>query len=200
MIQTFTLLPFVQDEAIAQISLKGQVQREISDLKSGLKNELKDGLKDTLTLHYELSDPQGVVSISPSALPTRRDGLWQATCFEFFLGAQDSRRYWEFNLSPAGHWNVYQFEDYRQGMQSEPAWDKLPFRVRLAGTTLDPRANNVTVDLSLDLTRILPASVPLDLAIATVILLKDGTASYWSLTHCAPQPDFHQRQSFAIRL
>jgi len=33
-----------------------------------------------------------------------------------------------FNLSPAGHWNIYRFEDYRQGMQEEMAF-VTPFSV-----------------------------------------------------------------------
>ena len=65
----------------------------------------------------------------PADMPARRDRLWEETCFEFFLAVKNSPRYWEFNLSPAGHWNVYRFADYRQGMQEEPAFASLPFSV-----------------------------------------------------------------------
>ena len=54
--------------------------------------------------------------------PRRRDRLWEETCLELFLGEEGSERYWEFNLSPAGHWNVYRFEFYvsDKGSLSEP--------------------------------------------------------------------------------
>jgi hypothetical protein len=74
-----------------------------------------------LNLSYTLLGAVDAVNIpAPAQLPTRHHELWQSTCFEFFLGLQGSPQYWEFNLSPAGHWNVYRFEDYRQGMIEEP--------------------------------------------------------------------------------
>ena len=66
----------------------------------------------------------------PAARPARRHGLWEETCFEFFLGVKDAPGYWEFNLSPAGHWNVYRFAGYRQGMAEEKAFTSLAFSVR----------------------------------------------------------------------
>src|SRR4030042_7193941 len=48
----------------------------------------------------------------------------------FPFPGEGSERYWEFNLSPAGHWNVYRFASYRKEMREEPAFASLPFRVR----------------------------------------------------------------------
>ena len=86
---------------------------------------------DELAIRYELSGQLGQLVIpGPAGLPARRHGLWEETCFEFFLGVKDSPGYWEFNLSPAGHWNVYRFAGYRQGMAEETAFASLPFSVR----------------------------------------------------------------------
>jgi hypothetical protein len=175
--QSFTLQPFLLDDALCDIYVEGTLQRQTN----------------TLAIRYELSDPDSIASIGSAALPTRKNGLWEETCFEFFLGVQGSERYWEFNLSPAGHWNIYRFDGYRQGMQNEAAWDQLPFEVR-------QHSGSVTLDLDLDLSPIAGAEQKLELAIAAVILLKTGTTSYWALTHCAPQADFHQRKSFTIKL
>jgi hypothetical protein len=175
--QSFTLQPFLLDDALCDIYVEGNLQRQAN----------------TLAIHYELSDPESIVSLSPIALPARQQGLWEETCFEFFLGFQGSERYWELNLSPAGHWNIYRFDGYRQGMQDELAWDNLPFEVQ-------QHSGTVTLDLKLDLTPIVVAEQKLELAIAAVIKLKTGATSYWALAHCAPQADFHQRKSFTIEL
>ncbi len=175
--QAFTLQPFLLDGTLSDIYVEGNLQRQAN----------------MLTIRYALSDPESIVSISPTAFPTRKHGLWEETCFEFFLGAHASERYWEFNLSPAGHWNIYRFDGYRQGMQDELGWNKLPFEVqRYSGT--------ITLDLELDLSPIEDAAQKLNLGIAAVIKLKTGATSYWALTHCAAQADFHQRKSFTIEL
>jgi hypothetical protein len=175
--QSYTLQPFSLDDALCDIYIEGTLQRQAT----------------TLAIHFELSDLESIASIGSKALPARKHDLWQETCFEFFLGAQNSERYWEFNLSPAGHWNIYRFDGYRQGMQDELAWDRLPFEVQ-------QHSGIVTLDLALDLSPIAIAQQKLELAIAAVIKLKTGATSYWALTHCAPQADFHRRKSFTIKL
>jgi hypothetical protein len=56
----------------------------------------------------------GDLEIPAPAAPMRKHGLWNETCFELFIAEQGSRSYREFNLSPAGHWNVYRFASYRR--------------------------------------------------------------------------------------
>jgi hypothetical protein len=182
--QPFILQPFALEETLRELKVAGSIQRQ----------------NNALILHYELSDPLALVEFDPPEdlpeHPARKHNLWETTCFEFFLGSQqqpDCDRYWEFNLSPAGHWNAYRFEGYRQGMQDELAWRELPFKVQQF-----PKA--VTLDLTLDLTPIVSTDRKIEVAIAAVIALKTGSTSYWALTHCAPQTDFHQRESFTIKL
>ena len=60
-----------------------------------------------MSLCYEARGNLSKVEIPAAAeTPRRRDRLWEETCLELFLGTADSGEYWEFNLSPAGHWNV----------------------------------------------------------------------------------------------
>ena len=82
-----------------------------------------DGLSitDSLTITGHLSFTEGTLEVayqlwgdlaqlslpSPASTPERRDLLWQTTCLELFLARRGANGYWEFNLSPAGHWNVY---------------------------------------------------------------------------------------------
>lgn len=149
---------------------------------------------DTLAIRYELRGPLAKLAIpAPAAAPSRRHGLWQETCFEFFLAARDCPDYWEFNLSPAGHWNVYYFTDYRQGLQEEPAFPSLPIHVRSSRDSL-------LLDLTVDLGQVIATHQPLEMAISAVIKPKEGAVTYWALTHPGPQPDFHRRDSFTIAL
>jgi hypothetical protein len=147
-----------------------------------------------LTLHYTLRGPLAeLVILKPADRPARKYGLWQETCFECFLGVKHSSGYWEFNLSPAGHWNVYRFAGYRQGMQEERAFTSLPFRVQT-------RWDSLLLDLELEVDKIAPANQALEVAMAAVLKLKGGGLTYWALTHGGPQADFHRRAGFIIEL
>ena len=46
----------------------------------------------------------------------------------------------------------------------------------------------------------LPSNTTLNIGLAVVIENTDGSKNYWALQHCAKQPDFHLRQSFALTL
>lgn len=149
---------------------------------------------NTLALGYELLDPLAEVVIPPLAdKPVRKNELWQETCFEFFLGIKNSERYWEFNLSPSGHWNIYHFEAYRQGMQEEIAFTSLPFNIQ-------HQSDALLLALKLDLTKLVQADQTLAVAISTVIKHRNSEVTYWALTHPGPQADFHRRDSFIVEL
>ncbi len=116
--QSFSLKPFPASKN-AQAPLDLQITGSI------------DRHNNTLSIAYELSGKLSKVQIAPpSNTPARKHDLWQETCFEFFLGIKNSPVYWEFNLSPAGHWNVYRFDDYRHGMREETAFMSLRFTFR----------------------------------------------------------------------
>jgi hypothetical protein len=178
--QLFHLRPFLQKSA-PDLQISGQFNR------SGQQ----------LSLSYQISGQSDRLELLPlSDQPRRKHDLWQTTCFEFFLGGVGSTSYWEFNLSPCGDWNVYHFDDYRQGMREEAAIATLPYRV-----TFDAAA--VQLNLSLDLSLLIQPEQPLQMAIAAVIRTTErcgGSTSYWALAHTDSQPDFHQRNSFILSL
>jgi hypothetical protein len=149
---------------------------------------------NTLSICYVLHGPLAEIVIPASAdIPARQNGLWGDTCFEFFLNVKNSDPYWEFNLSPAGHWNVYRFKTYRQGMQEELAFASLPVSIQRQSDILN-------LSLELDLGKIIPADQTLNVAISAVIKSKNGTVIYWALCHHGPQADFHRRDSFIVEL
>jgi hypothetical protein len=176
--RSFTLLPFPGAVPPFPLEIAGVMARR----------------GQALTVRYELRGELAAVALPQAAAsPARRHGLWEETCLEFFLAPANSPGYWEFNLTPAGDWNVYAFESYRQGMREEPAFDALPFTVERASAS-------VVLSLNVELTGLLPAGENLEVAISAVIRGKDGGITYWALAHPGPQPDFHHREAFLIKL
>ncbi|MBD1846164.1 DOMON-like domain-containing protein [Cyanobacteria bacterium FACHB-63] len=174
--QNFTLYPFGTAFDSAILSLSGNIA--LSDHR--------------LILQYDLIDNQSQVLIPDKTLPNRKHNLWETTCFEFFIGAQNDRAYWEFNLSPSGDWNVYRFDDYRAGMQEETAFSALPFEV-------ETRSHHTTLTIELDL-EVIKLTQPLEISVTAVIEQLNHNITYWAIEHCGTEADFHIRDSFALRL
>lgn len=176
--QNFSLQPFNLTNSLSDIKITGSIAR--------------NGKK--LTICYALLGNLTKVEIpTPSDLLKRKYDLWEETCFEFFVGIKNFPDYWEFNLSPAGHWNVFRLENYRQGLQEEMAVTSLPFSVQ-------HKSDALLVDLEVDLNKFIPAEQSLEVGITTVVKSKEGNLSYWALTHCGEEADFHRRESFVVEL
>lgn len=178
MITNFALRPFATVSNLPQIEINGRVNR-------------KDRL---LSIEYQLFGDLNAISISPPvSTPSRQFQLWEATCFEFFIGIPGDRNYWEFNLSPSGDWAVFALDDYRQGLRDELAFSSLPFKV-------DRYPNYITLSLELDLSEIILAEQDLEMSVATVIKSSQNQLSYWAIAHSGEAADFHLRDSFKIEM
>ena len=174
----FSLKPFPAENIRTPYALTGTLGREADDL----------------TLRYALSGDIEVLVIPPAAAtPCRQDNLWQTTCFELFIAPAHSANYWEFNLSPAGHWNVYAFDNYRQNMEVETAVTTLPFSVTRQSDALH-------LDLTINLKALITAQHTLHIAVCAVVHHRLNGPSYWALAHCGEKPDFHLRESFMMTL
>jgi hypothetical protein len=175
---SFELIPF-PDPGIPKIKITGSTAREgnILRIRYALSGTMEEILFPTL-------NPQ----------PGRKDGLWQRTCFEFFLAFPDQPRYWEFNLSPSGDWNIYRMDAYRQvSFQQEDL---------IRSLRLDSRRSVDCYHLEtlVNIGPILIPEKPLLMGISSVIQTLDGHETYWSLIHPGSQADFHQRESFILAL
>lgn len=174
--KSFSLMPFPGEDPGGDLKIEGTIGRRGNALSLGCA---------VLGNLAELATP------TPAKSPGRRDRLWEETCLEMFLGVKGSERYWEFNLSPAGHWNVYRFSSYRKEMREEPAFASLPFRV-----LTEPEALQVSLDLELG--KIIPAGRAIEVAIGAVIRTVTGGTSHWALVHPGLRPDFHRRDGFVL--
>lgn len=172
----FLLKPFPGERNPADLTIGGSIARRA----------------DTLSVCYEVRGNLAKLSIPVAAeAPRRKDRLWEETCLELFLATADSAEYWECNLSPSGHWNVYRFTRYREGMREEAAITSLPFDVRR-----DSEALILTAEFSVG--KIVPAGKELSAMVAAVIGAIDGGKSHWAAVHPAIRPDFHRRDGFAL--
>ncbi len=147
-----------------------------------------------LCLRYLLAGDLAALIIPPVRdMPSRRDRLWEYTCLECFFGQPGRPGYREINLSPAGDWNLYAFDDYRQGMREEAAVQELAVTVTTTGDT-------VALSALLPAAELLPASGAIEAGLCAVLQEQSGRKSYWALRHPAAQPDFHDRRGFVLNL
>jgi hypothetical protein len=192
----FALIPFATDSAPA-IEITGGIERRDNQLtvEYKLASKLKERLGDPYALRSprEKNSPLPIIISSLAPTPTRQRDLWEHTCCEFFLGLPDSTQYWEFNLSPAGHWNVYHLLDYRQNLTEEPAFDALPFQV-------SQEEDYWQLQLKVDLPKIISPKQNLAVGVSTVIEDRTNQLSYWALSHPGKVPDFHYRDAFILEL
>lgn len=123
---------------------------------------------------------------------SRRDGLWQTTVFELFIGEPGKSAYLEFNFSPSGDWNAYRFSSEREGMQEIASLRENVVK-KMRKTT-----DTIVVEGTLNLQK-LSLNRPIELS-ATSILDFDSHKEYWAIAHKGEKPDFHLRKSFIARI
>lgn len=151
--------------------------------------------RTTLALGFALEAERGALRI-PERKPAaaRRDGLWRATCFEAFVAPSGDAAYWEVNVAPSGDWNVYRFAGYRTGMAPEE-------RLATLASSLETRDGGLVLRAALELGAIPElAGRALDVGLAAVVELGDGTLAYFALRHGGAQPDFHRRDGLVLRV
>jgi len=145
-----------------------------------------------LLLDYRVCGPAGelaVLAIPPAQPPGPADKLWQATCFELFVGRPDDLAYREFNFSPSGQWACYAFERERQACAA-PA------------PVLSPSVLDWRPDASPGLQAWVPATLlpglPWVVGLTAVLAHRDGRLAYLALHHPKSHPDFHDRAGWTL--
>ena len=174
--QSFSLIPFPAEDT-PSVTINGTAERQ----------------NNIFSVRYLLSGNLRAIFLPfPIINPCRKDDLWRTTCFEFFMASKDSPLYWEFNLSPSGEWNVYVMDAYRQvNLREESRIQRLQFKVQ-------KDEEGFSLETELDVSPIIPETLPFEMGITSVIRANSGTNSYWALTHPHSEPDFHLRNSFVL--
>ncbi len=143
-----------------------------------------------LRMEFQLTGELSAIAIPfRAAQPKRRDKLWEATCFELFFTTAETSAYHEINLSPAGHWNLYRFEAYRQGMREESI-DCLRLGIL-------PNSDSLMIRMEIDLTPLCIENKVLHVGPCAILLSQEEqTPSYWATAHPGPRPDFHDQSAW----
>lgn len=151
------------------------------------------GTTGRLCLTYRLMGKHSSLRIpTPLMSPGPADGLWQHTCFEAFLAPVQEEKYQEFNFSPSGQWQTYEFLRYRERLQTpeQPLLPKLNCKSDAGSLCL-------AADLPVDT---LKPGQNYHLGLNAVLEQANGELTYWALTHPAEKPDFHHRDGFILTL
>jgi len=151
----------------------------------------------TLTLEYICSGDLLELLIPHEKESTSRlDNLWEHTCFEAFMTQNKGPEYWELNFSPSGDWNFYRFDDHRKGQSLEEKITNISSQIKTKTDQL------FEAKVVLDLSAVFPGKSlsGIQLGLTAVIEELDHSKSYWALSHCGKQPDFHIRDSFTFSL
>jgi hypothetical protein len=174
----FQLQPFVSVADCQSLQLSGSIDR----------------LPGILAIEYRLiGDLPSIIWPVSSSNILRRHELWRQTCFELFFGAIGESGYWEVNLAPNGCWNLYHFNEYRQGMLEDTAIKDLPSRAVKDGDTF-------SLSCRVDMHKLIPDCKAIEVGVAGIVLNRTGETAYWAIDHLKNIPDFHIRQSFRIVL
>lgn len=146
-----------------------------------------------LHVRFALHAPEDAVRRSSGCGAVRRcDALWQSTCFEAFLAVPGEEHYWEINLSPCGHWNVYALSGYRRNLTAEPSIKALPYSLRA-------QPGELHVAFWLDLRGLVAPQSALELSLSAVLDHPRHGCSYWAWQHSGSEADFHCRSSFQLQ-
>ncbi len=145
-----------------------------------------------LYLCYQLAGGLDQLRLPDPAHPAEPGRLWATSCCEAFLARDGEAAYQEYNFSPSGQWDFFYFSAYRKQKQV-PRPPAPPCLWRREDDLLE-------LSVSLPLTVRGRLGAPLALGLAVVVEAAAGGLSYWALRHPPGKPDFHRRDTFALRL
>jgi hypothetical protein len=127
---------------------------------------------------------------------SRKDLLWQETCFELFIKKRSSSEYLEWNFSPSGNWALYHFEEYRKN----PTKPQTLQPVIKTSYALESSKRNIRVEAAIPSPACIFGSNQYLVTICAITKFKTGEYEFWSLYHPSDKPDFHDQKSFVLEV
>jgi hypothetical protein len=135
--------------------------------------------------------------VSSIEMPSREEngrrviGLWESTCFEFFVLNNETLSYYEFNFSPEGHWNAFYFPKKKAPLKEAENFLELVSNQKLTD-------NTYKLTVSIDLYRFHPGfwqEGKMSFGLTSVIE-SNKKISYWAINHLDDKPNFHNFETF----
>lgn len=127
-----------------------------------------------------------------SANPERKDELWKKTCFECFIQPEGQESYTEINVSPSGDWACYQFDRYRENRKNAASVSSISSEI--------VESSNETLIFSFRVPAAVASTDAIRLGVTMVVLDDDNRTTYWAMSHTRSSPDFHDENSFDLKL
>jgi hypothetical protein len=164
----FKLVPFRENAPFTNIT--GQMERQSA----------------RLSISFTIPKTTAITWPNLASVSERKSGLWTSTCFECFIGKAGCDTYYECNVSPAGHWQVFRFNAYRQPPLTESeliSVNRITNLEQSCGFSIDVHD---------------PQFVTSEWRISPACVIEDASVlHYYADHHPNGQPDFHlesQRQ------
>lgn len=158
---------------------------EPSDFKLSFKGALSG---PHLELAYEW-ESELAVPAPHSKVGSRKIGLWEETCFEFFFAPLSMDCYIEINLTPSGDWNSFHFKSYREAPLREDS------EVVLEEFQLKQKSLFARFALPNELSKNVLKANP-----TAIIAHLEGRRRFLAATHSKAKPDFHDPETFKYYL
>lgn len=125
-----------------------------------------------------LMAPEDFYSTNIHQASERSHNLWKSNCFEFFIKKKNSQQYREYNFSPNGHWQCYDFIDYRQG--------QVEVSVEVPKLSVSKEENLFSIEVN---------EGDYDLINVCVVYIHENTTHYYTLNPTSPA-DFHDQKTW----
>lgn len=152
-----------------------------------------------IDISYAVQSPKPVLIPPMAETPQFRKGLWQHTCFEFFVRPSPMKNYLEFNFSPSGDWAVFAFSGYRTALKEfDPTG-------MVVGVRRELTKNGLHVEATIDRAAMhhhfqQDKTWEFRCGLTAVLESHDKKLTYWALAHGKVKPDFHLPETFILPL
>ena len=157
------------------------------------KNELTiEGIltlsSNKISLHFKITGVLKNYQFPQIDKLKRANELWKATCFELFLANSKTKIYYEINISPTLHWNIYRLETYRAEpkeliVSSEPLIE------------IREDEESYEIDFELECKELNLAEFD-QYNLAVILLNIENEREFWAVNLVGESPDFHDRGRF----
>lgn len=175
------LIPFLKNLETEQISLTSEIYQNDNEI----------------ILSFRLKQNHSIIDFGDyTPLKKRVIGLWEKTCFEFFIKNCENEEYIEFNFSPNFSWNCFYFAKKGDSLQEFNSMLNLEIDILNS-------LNDFQIYCKIP-KKYFPKSFQfkknaLNVGLSSVLLTKNGEKQYWALTHKDIRPNFHHFESFICK-
>jgi hypothetical protein len=148
---------------------------------------------ESLNLSYKIKGNIGQVMLDNIFdSPQRIIGLWEKTCFEFFIKNKNSNEYIEFNFGSGNEWNMFIFEKIRGELKEYPT--SYTPKISISNTN---KEINILIKLP---TKIFPIHFfikeEMNYSPTTIIKTSETDILHFASIHPQNKLDFHRYESF----